>query len=76
LIFRNGRLLANEIAIPLNSQPTARDLKVAERSRQINIFTYCTSNINDLSIASIVGPRIAAVAALVGKDYEEGIFFM
>ena len=51
---------------------TSRDSQIAIRSKQINIFNFCDQNVQINEISAIVGPRIAALASVISKDYEEG----
>jgi nuclear mRNA export protein PCID2/THP1 len=69
---RNGAQLAAEMALPLSAaHPRPQDVQLAERARQVNVFTYCDSNIHDRNVSSFVGPRVAALKAWVAQDLDE-----
>ena len=69
---RDGRKLAKELALPLACAPSLKDSQIASRSKQINVFSFCDSHLHVNEISAIVGPRIAALASVLVKDYEEG----
>jgi hypothetical protein len=68
---RDGSKLAKDMALPLSSNLRPQDVQLVERAKQINILMYCDSNVSDRTVSSYVGPRIAALKALVTGDLEE-----
>ena len=75
-VFRDGTLLAKELSLPLSTFPTSRDSQIAFKSKQINIISFCETHLHSSEISAIVGPRTAALAAIISKDYEEGVCFL